>query len=43
MLATILVVVALFAIYGYLRPRDGCTHNCGMCSKTCGSSESNHE
>jgi hypothetical protein len=35
----ILLAAALFAIYGFLRPRGGCAHNCGMCTKTCGSTE----
>jgi hypothetical protein len=43
MVTTIVIVAALFAVYGFLRPRDGCKHNCGMCSKTCGSAEHHHE
>jgi hypothetical protein len=43
MLAAIFTVAVLFAIFGFLRPRAGCGGNCGMCAKSCGSSESHHE
>jgi hypothetical protein len=43
MFTAILSVAALFAVYAFVKPRAGCTHNCGMCPKACGSSESDHE
>lgn len=43
MLTTILTVAALFAVYGLVRPRAGCGGSCGMCEKSCGSSEAHHE
>jgi hypothetical protein len=39
MLTAMLAVAVLFAAYGLVRPRAGCTHNCGMCPKACGSAE----
>ena len=42
MLTTILLVAVLFAVYGFLRPRAGCTHNCGYCVKACGARELDH-
>lgn len=43
MLLTILSVAALFAVFGLVRSRTGCTHNCGMCSKACGSADDSHD
>jgi hypothetical protein len=43
MLTTILVVGALFVIYGVVRAKTGCSENCGRCSRGCGSSESHHD
>jgi hypothetical protein len=42
MLTTIILVAALFVVFGFTRPRAGCGGNCGMCAKSCGSSESDH-
>jgi hypothetical protein len=43
MLTAMVSVAALFAIYCVIRPRAGCTHNCGMCARTCGSPENDHD
>jgi hypothetical protein len=43
MLTAILAVGALFAVYGLVRPRAGCTHNCGFCAKACGAPEHDHD
>jgi hypothetical protein len=43
MLTAIVAVAALFVLFGLVRPRGGCTHNCGMCAHTCGSTETDHE
>jgi hypothetical protein len=43
MFTTIALVAVLFAVFGFLRPRAGCGGNCGMCAKSCGSSEPHHE
>lgn len=43
MLTTILVVAVLFVVYGVVRARSGCSENCGMCSRGCGSAESHHD
>jgi hypothetical protein len=42
MLTTILVVAALFAVYGYVRSQAECTHDCGACPKACGPPERDH-
>jgi hypothetical protein len=43
MLTAILAIAVLFAVYGLVRPRGGCTHNCGLCARTCGAPEPHHD
>jgi hypothetical protein len=43
MLTAIVIVAVLFAVYGLVRPRVGCTHNCGFCPKACGTPEPEHD
>ena len=43
MLIAMLSAAALFAVYALLKPRAGCTHNCGLCVKACGTPESDHD
>jgi hypothetical protein len=43
MFTAILAVAALFAVYGFVRPRAGCSHDCGMCDTACASSERQHD
>ncbi len=43
MLTAILTVAALFTLFGFLRQRDRCSNNCGMCHKPCHGSEPDHD
>ena len=43
MVTTIVIVAALFAIFGFVRQSSSCGGNCGMCHKACSNSEHHHE
>lgn len=43
-LIAILIVVALFVVFGVLKPKVGCSGDCGACGKnTCSTSKANHD